>query len=177
MSLEKSNERINREKRTDQLLGSSLNELKNNVKLEEHNMDEMIMTLNESFDDYKEKYEKSKDFVIPEITPIGQSIITSATLLNILEQKKYLAAQKFDINMMDTLKKSVSDVQVVVAVGPSCQQVKIGDLVKIRFEDFTRVVNPNTVNSQEVFELPLEEIDGNQYIEMHERNLKYIYNK
>lgn len=177
MSLEKVDARIKREERTKQLLESSLDELKNEVRLDEHNVDEMIMSLDESWEDYKKKYEKSRVVVNPNITPIGQTVITTATLLNILEQRKYLAQEKFDIGMMDMIKKSVSEVQVVVAVGPNCQQVKIGDLVKIRMEDFVRVVNPNTVNSKEAFELPLEEIEGIQYIEVHERNLKYIYNK
>jgi hypothetical protein len=175
MELDKLSEKLQREERTSKLLNSTIGQLQDEVELEAHTIDEIIMNLDESWEDYKKKYEDSREIVYPGVEPIGQSILTTATLLNILEQKKYLTSQKFDINMIDTLKKSVSDVQTVVAVGPACQQVKVGDLIKIRMEDFYRVVNPNSVNSQEVFELPLEDIGSKQYVEMHERNLKYIY--
>lgn len=177
MSLDRVNEKIQRESRTDKLLNSTLDELKHETNLNEHSMDDMIMSLDESWEDYKKLYEKSKEVIYPNIIPIGQTVITTATLLNILEKKKYIMGQEFDINMMETLKKTISEVQVVVAVGPSCQQAKVGDLVKLRMADFFRVANPNSVNSKETFELPLEEIDEVQYVEMHERNIKYIYKK
>lgn len=177
MNLQQSSEHLRREAKTDELLNSSLDDVKRQSMLSEHKLEDIIMSADDSWNDYKKKYEESKEVIDPNVTPIGQSIITTATLLNIMEQKKYLMSAEFDVNMIENLKKSISEVQTVVAVGPSCREVKVGDIVKIRTADFVRIQNPNSVHSQEIFELPLELINGRDYIEMHERNLKYIINK
>lgn len=175
MSLERDHKEYNRKKNNEQLVNISLDRLKHEFKLEDGNLTDMIMTMDESFADYQKKYEASKEVVDPEVMPVGQSIITTATLMNALEQKKLLMGIELDMDLLEGFKESVSEMQIVVAVGPHAKEVKIGDRVKFRMGDFKRVINPNTVNSQEVFELPLEVINGRNYIEMHERNVKYIY--
>ena len=136
-----------------------------------------MISVDQSFEDYKNKFEESKNIIFPEIVPIGQSVITSAVLMNIVDQKAHIRKGDINLQLLEGLKRSVSDVQTVVAVGPSCRELKVGDLIKIRFSDFNRVKDPNSVNAREVNELPMEVIDGITYLEIHERNAKFIYKK
>lgn len=176
-SLDKINDELERERKTDELLNSTLDSFNLDAELEEHNVEEMLQSVDESYEDYKRKFEKSKEVVYPNIKPIGQSVITSATLANIMEQRDQISRGNINLQLLEGLKRSVSDVQVVVAVGPSCKEVKVGDLVKLRFTDFVRMKNPNSVHSEETFELPMEQINGRNYLEVHERNIKFIYLK
>lgn len=155
---------------------SSLNDFKEKFKASEDDGMQMVMSADESYEDYKQKYLESLDVVIPDVTPVGQEIITTAMLMNFMEQGKDLIGTDFNADIVSQFKDSINDDQVVVAVGPQCQQVMIGDKVKVRMTDFFRVKNPNSVHSQEEAQLPIDEINGIEYMVMHERNLKYIYN-
>lgn len=168
-------DKIKREENARSLLMSTLNDFDKKNELEEHSKDEFLMSIDESFNEYKEKFEESKKIKYPKVKPVGMSVMTSATLMNIVDQKHLISKEDFSLEMLSGLKRSVSDIQTVVAVGPNVNQVKVGDLVKIRFADFERVQNPNTVNARETFELPMETINGKNYLEIHERNIKYIY--
>tara|TARA_R110000850_G_scaffold56637_6_gene133294 strand:- start:1081 stop:1596 length:516 start_codon:yes stop_codon:yes gene_type:complete len=164
-------------KKVGDLLTSSLNDFKEKFKASEDDGMQMLLSADESYEDYKQKYLESLDVVVPNVTPVGQDIITTTMLMNFMEQGKDLIGMEFNADIVAQFKESINDVQIVVAVGPSCQQVKIGDKVKIRMSDFIRVKNPNSVHSQEEAQLPIEDIDGRSYMTMHERNLKFIYNK
>lgn len=74
---------------------------------------------------------------------------------------------------MENFKNAVSENQIVVATGKDCRYVSVGDKVRIRLDDFRRIKNPNSVHSEEVFELPLITIDKKEYITMNERNVQY----
>lgn len=164
-------------KRVGGLLSSTLTEIKESYKMSKDNQKQMIQSIDETFDEYKSMYEDSLKVVIPHVTPIGSEIITTATLMDMAEQANNLLNIEFDIKLIQEFKEAVSDVQTVVAAGPGAQQVKIGDKVRIRMQDFVRVINPNSVNRQEAAEVPLEYIDGRTYLSFHERNLKYIINE
>lgn len=159
------------------LLTSSLNDFKEKFKASEDDGMQMVLSADESYEDYKQKYLESLDVVVPNITPIGQEIVITAMLMNFMEQGKDLIGMEFNADIVAQFKESINDEQVVVAVGPACQQVKVGDRVKVRMSDFIRVKNPNSVHSQEEAQLPIENIEGTDYMTMHERNLKFIYNK
>lgn len=175
--LERTEDKIRREENVEKLLTSQLDDFESRNELEAHNTEEVLMSVDQSYADYKVKFEESKVIHYPDITPIGMTVITSSTLMNIMDQKHLIAKEDFSLELLNGLKASVSDVQTVVAVGPDVRQVKVGDLVKIRLKDFERMVNPNTVNAKETFELPTEIIDGRTYLDIHERNIKYKYGK
>ena len=96
-------------------------------------------------------------------------------LMSYTEHAKYLTNIEFDVDLVNSFKDAVSENQIVVAVGPNCRQVKVGDLVKVRLTDFVRVKNPNSVNRAEVNEVPILELNGKVYLTMHETNLQFIY--
>lgn len=166
----------NQEKKVGEILSKNLNDIKEMYKATNNDMEEMIETADKNFDDYKIKYKESLTFSYPNVTPVGSEVMTSACLMNIMDHGKFLIGANFDIDLINQFKESVDDVQTVVAVGPDCRQVKVGDKVKIRLSDFTRRINPNTINSQEVTELPLETINNEKFLSFSERNIKYIFN-
>lgn len=161
------------DKNTQELLSKSLNDLKNQFKAVDMG-EQLILSADESFEEYKKEYEKSIDFNIPEIEPIGMTVITSAMISNVMDFGKFLVGEDFNIDLVKQFKETVSDTQVVLAVGPNCRQVKVGDKVSLRIADFTRIKNPNSVHSQEVTELPIEEINGERYLSVHENNFRFI---
>jgi len=165
------------EKNISGLLSSNLNDIKEKYKAGSDDMNQMILSADENYEDYKEKYLESLEVIIPEITPVGQEILTTASLMNFMEQGRNMMSLEFDAETVSSFKESVNNIQIVVAVGPSCQQLKVGDKVKVRMEDFVRVKNPNSVHAQEDMTLPIEEINGREYLSMHERNVKFVYNK
>lgn len=177
MSLEETRKEMEGASRVSKSLDISLEQLKYETELEAHNIDSKVESLNEAWDSYKVKYKESVKIINPHVTPIGQQIITTATLMNAVEQKRHLINSEFDVNMIESIKNTVSDIQIVVSTGPACKEIKPGDKVKVNMDDFKRIQNPNSVHAQEVFELPLEQINKRDYIVMHERNVKYKFNK
>jgi len=166
---------FNTNKKVGEMLSNTLNEVKEKFKATEDDTLQVILSADESFENYKEEYEKSLEIVLPEIEPIGMEVITSAMLMNFMEHGRHLIGSEFNLNLIEQFTKSVSDEQVVVAIGPNCQQVKVGDIVKIRLADFTRIKNPNSVKAEEVSEVPLFELNGNSYLNITERNISYIF--
>lgn len=175
--MEKQVKNYESQKRVSGLLGTTLNDIKNKYKTGNDDLDQMIMSADESYDEYKEKYIASLDVVIPGVTPVGQEILTTASLMNFMEQGRNMMNLTFDAETVSSFKESINDIQTVVAVGPSCVQLKVGDRVKVRMEDFVRVQNPNSVHAKEDMRLPIEELDGKEYLSMHERNIKFVYKK
>ena len=176
MDLEKAEKKIQKEKRINDLMDVTLDQLKYEAQSLSSSMDEELQSIEESWREYQKRYLDSTDIIDPKVTPVGQMIVTTAMLMNAYEQKAKLTNAAFDINMVEQLKSSISDEQIVVAAGKFCKEVKPGDKVKINLANFFRVQNPNSVNRQEVFELPLEDINGRNYVVMHERDVKYIIN-
>lgn len=162
-------------KRVGEMLSKNLADVQDTFKMSVEETDQVFLSADESFEDYKKKYEESTDIVIPEVECIGSDIITSAMLMSYTEHAKYLTNIEFDVDLVNSFKDAVSENQIVVAVGPNCRQVKVGDLVKVRLTDFVRVKNPNSVNRAEVNEVPILELNGKVYLTMHETNLQFIY--
>jgi len=162
------------EKKKVEILSKSLNDIKEEFKATDMG-EQLIMSADESFEEYKKEYEKSRNYKIPKIEPIGATVITSNMISNIMDYGKFLIGEDFSVDLVKQFKSATSDTQIVLAVGPNCRQAKVGDKVSIRLTDFTRRINPNTVNSQEVTEIPIEEIDGELYLTIHENNMRFIY--
>lgn len=161
-------------KRNAELMSSNLNDIKERFKAKDDDMEQMILSSDETFEKYKTEYSKSLEVIIPEVEVLGSSVITTKALMNITEQGKYLIGQELNIDLIKAFSEAISEVQTVVAVGPHCRQVKVGDVVSIRMSDFTRIQNPNSVQSREITEIPLEEIENVSYLCIHESNIRYI---
>lgn len=163
------------EKKNAELLSSTLNDVKERYKTSEDNIGQMIQSADETFDNYKKEYKESLNVVIPEIEVMGSTVVTTKQLMNIMDYGHHLVGQDFNVNLIKQFSNAISEDQIVVAVGPNCNQVKVGDKVSIRIDDFIRRKNPNSVHSEEVTEIPVEIIDNNHYICIHENNIRYIY--
>ena len=162
------------DKKAGELMSATLTDIQDKAKMSDTTTDDILQSVDDLFEDYKGEYEKSLNIVEPGVTPIGSMVLTSAILLNAIEAAEELMSGEFDINRIEQFKKTVGQEQIVVAVGPDVRQLKVGDRVMVRMEDFIRVRNPNSVRSEEVFELPLEKIGDANYLEIHERNVKFI---
>lgn len=67
--------------------------------------------------------------------------------------------------------------QKVLVIGPQCQQVKPGMIIKINIENFKNRINENMetrVNASYEYVIPMVEIDGVEYIRISERDVDYI---
>jgi hypothetical protein len=157
-------------------LSVSLNDIKEKYKGTQSDTEELILSIDESFDEYKQAYNESIKIVYPNVTPIGSDIITTAMLYNVDKIGHQLIGNDFDIDMINQFKNNVSDVQVVVAIGPDTRQVKVGDTVKYNISNFTRMKNPNSVHSLETIEIPLHRINGKDYLIIPERSCHYVIN-
>lgn len=173
MSVEKDKKNHQTSKGVGELLSVKLTDLKEKFKGTPDDVNQVILSADESFEKYKEDYEESLKIVDPKITPLSSTVITTAMLLNMMDVGHLLIGQEFNVNLVNQFKQTVSEKQVVVAVGAHCKQVEIGDIVTIRLSDFTRIKNPNTVNSQEEIAVPIEDINGRKYLVIHESNIKY----
>lgn len=175
MSLKDEIKKEESEKKIAELLSKSLTEVKDQLRASSFDTKELVQSLDDSFEEYKKIYEDSLIIKIPAVEPVGMDVITTASLMNIMEQGAYLINKEFDSELISSFKNTISPKQVVVAVGPHVQQVKIGDTVEIRFEDFFRIANPGGVNRKEVNEVPVMKIDERNYMVIGERNIRWIY--
>lgn len=177
--LETVRDKIQREKDKDALLSMSLDSINAESENETHNVEEEVKSVASAFEEYKAKYQDSLKVVDPGVSPLGTKVILTAKLVNLVEIQEKIASQKVDINLdfFEHLKQMTAGVQEVVAKGSYAKQVEIGDTVALEMADFYRVKNPGSVNREEVFELPLEKINGKDYLVVQESNIKYIYNK
>lgn len=161
--------------RVNDLLTSSLTDIQEKFKISATTTDDLILSADDNYQSYLTEYEKSITLITPDVEPIGMSVITSAMLMNLMEHGHHLMGEEFDTNLINSFKAAVADIQVVMAVGPDCRQVKIGDKVKVKLGNFFRVKNPNTVHATEVSEIPVLPINKKEYLSLHERDIEYIY--
>lgn len=174
--------KINQNKAVTELLSSNLNDIKEKFKANEDDVEQMILSADDTFEKYQKEFAESLNYNSPNVVPLGSTVITSKKLLNLIEYGAQLIGAEFNVDLVSQFSTAISEKQIVLAKGPNCQQVEIGDEVSIRLEDFTRRINPNSLNSKEVTNIPVEEINGEDYLVFHEGNIKYItkdedYNK
>ena len=72
-----------------------------------------------------------------------------------------------------------SDTQLVLATGPHAQQVQAGMEVVVNMDNFKKRLESNMaqkLNREFEFVLPIEKIEGVEYLYITERDVKYISN-
>ena len=113
---------------------------------------------------------------IKEIKPLFDTVITTA--------KKYETDLTTDSGLVlaSRMEGSLNEFQTVVAVGPQCAGVNVGDVVKINFMSYARPEHKSKgisggVEGDEVivrFDVPTENIDGHECLRLHYRDLMYV---
>lgn len=83
MNLEEKKLQIESDKKVTELMSMSIDEIKK--RNQESEKENIIVSIDESFEDYKRKYKDSLSVVIPKVEPIGTEIITTAQLANIMD--------------------------------------------------------------------------------------------
>ena len=89
----------------------------------------------------------------------------------------YLPTASFGSDGSTDLEQDFASEQKVIAVGPQCQQVKVGMEVKIMTENFKRRLDESMaqkVNKEYSFEMPIVTINDVDYIRISERDVDYI---
>lgn len=72
-----------------------------------------------------------------------------------------------------------STIQEVVKVGPQVAQIQVGDLVEIIVNNFavrkTNSIKEDLVKEYHEVSLPIEEFDGEEYMVISDRDVKYFW--
>ena len=91
----------------------------------------------------------------------------------------YLPTASFGGEGATDLELDFSDIQKVLSAGPQVQQAVVGMEVKLNMENFKRKLSDTMaqkVNKEFEFFLPIEKINGIEYIKITERDISYISN-
>ena len=111
------------------------------------------------------------------ISPMFGGVFLTAKRNKITENGVYLPTASFGKGSDTDLDVDFSETQDVLACGPNVQQVCPGMEVVINMDNFKKRLESNMaqkLNKEFTFELPLEIIDGVEYMYVSERDVKYI---
>lgn len=129
----------------------------------------------------KELYDKSLEInSIPEhIKPMFGGVFLTARRNKLQENGVYLPTASFGKGSDTDMDVDFSDTQIVLAAGPNTQQVEKGMEVVMNMDSFKKQLSQTMaqkVNRDFTYEIPLQIIDGVEYIYISERDIKYISN-
>ncbi len=112
-----------------------------------------------------------------DVEPMFNSIFLSARRNKVRTESGLLLATAL---MDGGAEVDYQEKQIVMACGPQVQQAVKGTEVVINFESLRVSLSENMgqkVNKESEIKIPIITIDGNDYINVSERNLKYISKK
>lgn len=138
--------------------------------------------LSEEVDIKTSKYEESLkiDSIPNHIKPMFGSVFLTARRNKTMDGDLYLPTAAFGGGTDTDMDQDFSDKQIVLSAGPNVQQVSEGDEVVLNMDNF-RVRMDQTVaqkvNREHTFLLPIEVIEGVEYLYVSERDIKYISRK
>tara|TARA_R110002020_G_scaffold200054_2_gene402090 strand:- start:8310 stop:8903 length:594 start_codon:yes stop_codon:yes gene_type:complete len=129
----------------------------------------------------EELYEKSlKVNSIPDhIYPMFGGVFLTARRNKLQENGVYLPTASFGKGSDTDMDVDFSDTQLVLSAGPNVQQVAKGMEVVLNMDSFKKQLSQTMaqkVNRDFTYEIPLQIIDGVEYIYVSERDIKYISN-
>ena len=130
----------------------------------------------------KEKlYDKSIElnFLPDHIKPIFSGIFLTARRNKLTQNGLYLPTASFGKGSETDMDVDFSDTQIVIACGANVSQVKKGQEVVINMDNYKRRLESSLaqkLNREFEYVLPIEIIEGNEYLYITERDIKYISN-
>ena len=129
----------------------------------------------------EELYEKSLNInSIPEhIVPLFSGVFLTARRNKISENGIYLPTASYGKGKDTDMDVDFSDKQIVLACGVHATQIKPGMEVVINMDSFKKRLDgtmAQKLNKEHTYELPIEIIDGAEYLYITERDIKYISN-
>jgi len=126
-------------------------------------------------------YEKSLEInSIPSyVKPIYSGVFLTARRNKLVENGVYLPTASFGKGSDTDMDVDFSDKQIVLACGQHAEQVAPGMEVALNMDNFKKRLEGNMaqkVNKEFTYELPIEVIDGVEYMYISERDIKYVSN-
>jgi len=129
----------------------------------------------------EELYEKSlKVNKLPShIVPMFGGVFLTARRNKLQENGVYLPTASYGKGSDTDMDVDFADKQIVLACGPHASQVAKGMEVVINMDNFKKRLENNLaqkLNKEFKYELPIEIIEGTEYLYVSERDIKYISN-
>lgn len=130
----------------------------------------------------QELYDKSmKVNSLPEgVEPLFSNVFLTARRNKLVENGLFLPTASFGGGSETDMQQDFSDKQIVLAKGAHAQQVELGYEVVINMDNFKKRLESSMaqkVNREFEYVLPIEVIDGVEYLFVNERDIKYISKK
>jgi len=145
-------------------------------------IDDVSQTLGNEVEEKERLYKESlAEKELPShIVPMFNTLFLTARRNKIkTDSGLYLPTASFGGEGATDLELDFADIQKVLAVGPQVQQTVPGMEIKLNMENFKRRLEANMaqkVNKEFEFFLPVEVIDGIEYVKITERDISYISN-
>jgi len=138
-------------------------------------------TINIESSKKEELYEKSlKVNSLPShIVPMFGGLFLTARRNKLTENGLYLPTASFGKGSETDMDVDFSTTQVVLACGPHVSQVAKGMEVVINMDNFKKRLESTMaqkVNKEFEYVLPVEKIEGTEYLYISERDIKYVSN-
>lgn len=135
--------------------------------------------LGEEVEKKQELYDKSLEVssLPTHVTPMFTGVFLTARRNKLTENGIYLPTASFGKGSDTDMDVDFSDKQIVLACGEHVSQVKPGMEVVINMDNFKKRLESNLaqkLNKEHEFVLPIEIIDGIEYLYISERDIKYI---
>jgi co-chaperonin GroES (HSP10) len=138
-----------------------------------------IAQLSEVELEIKEKVYEDSLIEVPvpkHIEPMFNSLLVTAKKNKVTTESGILLAQTVNDSGLEI---DYQEIQTVMAIGPQTQQVQVGQSIVINFENFRSLRSDAMVDKVEKntkLKVPIQRIEGVNYIMISERDIKYINN-
>jgi hypothetical protein len=144
-------------------------------------IDDTSQVLSEEISVKEKLYEDSiKINSIPStVSPMFSGLFLTAKRNKLTENGLYLPTASFGKGSDTDMDVDFSDTQTILSKGTHAQQVEVGMEVVINMENFKQKLESTMaqkLGKEFKFVLPIEEIDGIEYLYVSERDIKYISN-
>lgn len=113
------------------------------------------------------------------IKPMFGGIFLTARRNKLSENGIYLPTASFGKGSETDMDVDFSDTQIVLSCGPHVNQLAAGMEVKLNIDNFKKRLESNMaqkLNKEYEYVLPVEVVDGIEYLYASERDIKYISN-
>jgi hypothetical protein len=113
------------------------------------------------------------------IVPLFSGVFLTARRNKLMENGLYLPTASFGKGTDTDMDVDFSDTQIVLACGPNANQVSPGMEVVINMDNFKKRLESSLaqkLNKEFEYILPIENIEGVEYLYLTERDIKYISN-
>lgn len=135
--------------------------------------------LREEGDAKQKLYDKSikVDSLPDHIRPIFSGIFLTARRNKLTQDGMYLPTASFGKGSDTDMDVDFSDTQVVVSCGANVSQVKKGQEVVINMDNYKKRLESSLaqkLNKEFEYVLPIQVINGDEYLYITERDIKYI---